>query len=154
MNKYNYFFQYYDISKTGVVTKRKNGKFVKTQVSDSGRFFIRLVHNKQSMTLDLATLLLMQYKAYNKDINKPYVHFIDGNVANIDLSNIQWSSYELKTNPRKRKIGLYTALDKVRIKTFPSVSIAAKEMKCSASSISRVCSTLNKYKGYYWKYLN
>ena len=165
MNKYEYFFNNYDITKEGIIINKKTGKQSKGCINNRGyRMFTCRYKNKHFM-YSIHTLLAIKY--IPNPNNYPIINHIDGNKLNISLDNLEWctQSHNIKEAVRLgllnnsnnrgacKKVIQINKDTKEIIKIYNSIIEASKELKINYSSIVNCCK--GRYKtsgGYIWKY--
>ena len=137
MDKYEYFFNNYDITKEGIIINKRTGKQWKGCINNRGyRMFTCRYKNKHFM-YSIHTLLAIKY--IPNPNNYPIINHIDGNKLNNSIDNLEWCSYSHNT--------------KEIIKIYNSIIEASKELKINRTGISKCCrGRLKTSGGYIWKY--
>lgn len=136
----------YNIKTKNLLSPIKSGEYLKYCFSINGKKTSHLIHK-------------LVYTLFNLDYDeKKQINHIDGNKSNNSLCNLELitpsenmihSYYILNNNINL--IGQYD-LNNNLIKTFNSMSTAAKEVQGSVSGISQVCAGKAKtHKGFIWK---
>ena len=165
MDKYEYFFNKYDITKEGIIINKQSKKQSKGCINNRGYRMFTCRYKNKHFRYSIHRLLAIKY--IPNPNNYPIVNHIDGNKLNISLDNLEWCSYSHNTKEAVRlglmnynnshgpckKIIQINKDTKEIIKIYNSIIEASKELKISRSSISKCCK--GKYKtcgGYIWKY--
>lgn len=152
-------FSKYKISKEGEVCSINRKKLLKKRINSSGYYEITLTGDDGRRISARHHIILAKTFIPNPR-NKKTVNHIDGNKLNNNLKNLEWSTHKEQVE-HAVKIGLVKtckpiiqlSLDGKELKTFSSVSEAARNVNASPSNISGVCNgRLISCKDYKWKY--
>ena len=164
MDKYEYFFNNYDITKEGVVINLKTNRKYKGIIKKGYLTFQTRINNKY-YRWPFHRLLAIKY--IPNPNNYPVVNHIDGNKLNNSIDNLEWCSYSHNTKEAVRlglmnynnNHGVYKKVIQINkdtkeiIKIYNSIKEASKELKIDSSSISKCCKGKRKTAGnYIWKY--
>lgn len=152
---------------------RRIGKLLKQSKTSGGYLIINLWKDGRMVTRYVHQIVI---GAFTPNIeNKEFVNHIDGNKSNNNISNLEWCTQSenaihsfyvlgknslldyLKTHQKEKhpsnKSVIMIGRDNVLIKTFPSVTLAGKEMNIDPNCIIRICKGRGVLSGgYKWKY--
>ncbi len=85
----------YEITKSGIVRRKANGRIKSIYFNDSGYKMVGVIKNGKSFPERLHRLLAFTFIP-NPD-NLPQINHKDGNKANIDISNLEWCTQSYNT---------------------------------------------------------
>jgi hypothetical protein len=133
----------YSITRDGRV-KNAKGKLLQLKPDAFGYITIGLWKKQRMQSHRLHRLVAMTFLENPK--NLPVVHHRNGNKTNNKVENLEWASYstnrreQLVTQlPKKGRSVTQVTLDGTTIKTWNSLSEAAKAVKTPVTNISSVC---------------
>lgn len=169
---------FYKINKTGEVYSNHSKRKLKPYKSSDGYLRVNLSKNSK-VKITMVHRLVAESFIPNPH-NYPVVNHIDGNKANPDISNLEWTSHsgnskhayerglsKISDKNRRavskiaaengakttRKAVLQFDLEGRIVREFPSIKEASRQTKTNDGNISLVCK--GKYKhagGFIWKY--
>jgi hypothetical protein len=127
----------YEVLKNGRVI-REDGKLIKSHSTTGGYLTVKLAGRQR-----LVHRLVAEKHIPNPN-GLPYVHFIDGNRANCDASNLEWSANkayrENTTPPRDKKShGPRPVVHDATGVTYTSATEAAKEHGIHPATVFNYC---------------
>lgn len=166
---------YYEVSNTGKVRSvtriitfvdgRKEiyqGSMKSLNLDKYGYYYVILSKDNQQKTFKVHRLVALAFIPNPK--NLPVVNHKDENSLNNNVDNLEWCTIEynntygtkikrnVENNPQKKKIAMCNLITKETIKTFDSVSEAARQTNICRSGISRVINGKSQNAGgYFWK---
>ena len=160
MDKYEYFFNNYDITKEGVVINLKTNRKYKGKIKNGYLTFQTRINNKY-YRWSFHRLLAIKY--IPNPNNYPVINHIDGNKLNNSIDNLEWCTYSHNTKEAVRlglinnsnNHGVYKKVIQINkdtkeiIKIYNSIIEASRELKIDSSSISKCCRGKRKTSGGY-----
>lgn len=147
----------YQISDLGRVLNVKRGTLRKPSQDKDGYLQLSLSKNGKREYLKVHRLVAQAF--INNPSELPFVNHLDENKKNNSVSNLEWCTQEYNNTYGSRAEKLLRKICKVDlhsdriIKTYLSISSAAKEYRINPSSISHCLSGKRKScVGYAWRY--
>ena len=138
----------YSVSNLGKVRNDKTGRILKTY--DNGRGYQKVeIKNKKWYIHRLVAQAFIP-----NPNNYPQVNHIDENPNNCRIDNLEWctAQYNIEYSVAKA-IDQYNSITGETIKSFKSISKAAKELGYNKSQIWLCCNgRKSDYKGFGWRY--
>ena len=165
MDKYEYFFNNYDITKEGIIINKRTGKQSKGCINDKGYRMFNCKYKNKNLACCIHRLLAIKY--IPNPNNYPIINHIDGNKLNNSIDNLEWCSYSHNTKEAVRlglmdysnntnvpkKVIQINKDTKEIIKIYNSIIEASKELKINRTGITKCCrGRLKTSGGYIWKY--
>ena len=151
----------YLISNYGKVKNKKTNKILKISKRKDNRAYIEIRGEKNKRLIFLISRLVAEHFLENK-LNYKIVEHKDDNPLNNNYKNLIWSNQSKNSinkhyrSSKKQlvKVDQYD-LENNFLKTFESVSLAAKSISGNKSHITSTCKgKLKTHKKYIWKYNN
>lgn len=153
-------YNHYEVNEIGQIRHIKRKKVLSLRVSPNGYAYVNF--NINGYRKNFAVHRIVAQAFLPNPNNYSEVNHKDYNKLNNTVSNLEWVS----SSQNKKHMFLKEENKKVRgksveqyslkgeyMKTFSSISEAAKEIGCAVSAISNCCSGRNKTSmGYYWKF--
>lgn len=138
----------YSVSNLGKVRNDKTGRILKTY--DNGRGYQKVeIKNKKWYIHRLVAQAFIP-----NPNNYPQVNHIDENPNNCRVDNLEWctAQYNVEYSIAKA-VDQYNSITGETIKSFKSISKAAKELGYNGSQIWLCCNgRKSDYKGFGWRY--
>jgi hypothetical protein len=151
-------YERYEVSESGVVRNKENGKQLKTFVNDTGYKIVSLWINNKDKKFRVHRLVA---EAFIPNLeNKPQINHIDGNKLNNYVGNLEWATNSENIMHRYYNLGLGT-MRKVRcVETgvvYQSQKEAERKTGINGANISSCCRHRPRYftaGGYHWEYID
>ena len=100
MDKYEYFFNNYDITKEGVVINLKTNRKYKGRIKNDGYLAFQTIRNNKYYCWSIHRLLAIKY--IPNPNNYPVINHIDGNKLNNSIDNLEWCTHSHNTKEAVR----------------------------------------------------
>lgn len=154
-------YDHYEVNQFGEIRHKKRQHILKPRKNKGGYLYVNF--NINGHRSNFAVHRIVANAFIPNPNHKPEVNHKDGNKENNCVNNLEWvNSSENKIyfinntkEPLKQSKGVEQwTKDGELLKTFNSVSEAAKEMNCVVSAISNCCLGRSKTSmGYVWKFV-
>lgn len=153
-------YDHYEVNEIGQIRHIKRKKNLSLRVNPNGYAYVNFNINGHRKNFAVHRIVAQAFLPNPNNYSE--VNHKDYNKLNNNVNNLEWVS----GSQNKKHMFLKEENKKVRgkmveqyslkgeyIKTFSSISDAAKEIGCAVSAISNCCSGRNKTSmGYYWKF--